>query len=124
MWVSLADKKVAEHYKRGLLPEENRQVIILFLEKLSEKPYAEKLSAVTSVGQLYLTAALSWEDRTKNDRISINQKEDAGKILIVMAYYPDYSRKPSAERRCSLQEAVEYIDVFVIRLIEEKYGKL
>ena len=124
MFVSLADKNVAEYYRKGLGYEPNREVIALLLEKLSRKPYAEKLSAVTSIGHLSITTALSWEDNTKNDSVFIDLIKDAGKNVIVMSYHSNGRRKTDASRRALLEEAVEYIDLYVMRLILEKYGKL
>ena len=62
MWVSLADENLVEHYKKNFHPDytdEPPQLIVSLLEKLLVKPYAKKLSAVTSLGELYLTAKLS-----------------------------------------------------------------
>jgi hypothetical protein len=41
-----------------------------------------------------------------------------------MSYHPNGRRKPSAERQCALEEAVEYIDLYVMRVLLEKYGRL
>lgn len=124
MFISLADKKVAEYYRKGLGYEPDREALALLLERLSEKPYAEKLSAVTSVGNLSLTTALTWNDDSKNDSVSLTMIKDAGKNLINMTYHSNFRRKPDAGRRCSLEEAVEYIDLYAMRLILERYGKL
>ena len=124
MFISLADKKVSEYYKSESWYDENYQVIELFLKKLSAKPYANKLSAVTSVGNLFLTTKLLFNDETKNDCVYINLRKDAGKNLIVMSYHSDGHRKADAQRQCSLEEAIEYIDLYAMRLILEKYGKL
>lgn len=124
MFVSLADKNVAEYYRKGLGYEPDREIIALLLEKLSEKSYAEKLSAVTSHGNLYLTTDLSWNENFSSDSVSIEAIKNMGKTVIVMTYYSKYRQKPEAQRICSLSEAVEYIDLYVMRLILEKYGSL
>lgn len=124
MFVSLADKKVAEYYRKGLGYEPKREIVALLLEKMSEKPYAEKLSAVTSIGHLYITTALHWDDNTKNDSVSIDSFKDAGKNLITLAYHSCGRRKADAGRICPLEEAVDYIDLYVMKLILVKYGEL
>ena len=124
MFVPLADKKAAKYYRQGIGYEPEREPLALLLEKLTEKPYAEKLSAVTSVGNLSLTTALRWDDATKNDSIFLNIIKDAGKYLITMSYHSSGRRNTEAGRRCELEEAVEYIDLYVMRIILEKYGAL
>lgn len=124
MFVSLADKNVAEYYRVGLGYEPNREIIALLLEELSKKVYAEKLSAVTSMGHLYITTALRWDDNTKNDSVFISHFEDAGKNLIVVSYHSNGRRIGNASRRCSLEEAIDYIDLYVMKLLLVKYGKL
>jgi hypothetical protein len=96
----------------------------LFLEKLKTKPYAQKLSAVTSVGQLFLTTALSWNDKSHKDVIRIREKIDKNETLILLSYHTYSFRKSIAERLCSVEEANQYIDLYVMRLIETQYGKL
>jgi hypothetical protein len=124
MWVSLTDSKLVDIYKQGFLPEEIPQDIFLLLEQLSKKSYAKKLSAVTSIGQLYLTTALSWEDTERNDIVRIGQRIDAGKTVITMSYHRNGFNKSVADHQCSLEEAIDYIDLYVMRLYEEKYGEL
>ena len=124
MFVSLADKNVAEYYRKGLGYKPEREIIALLLENLSEKSYADKLSAVTSMGNLFLTTDLRWNENSSPGSISIDAVKDSGKNLILMAYYSNNLRKPEAERRCSLSEAAEFIDLYVMRLIFEKYQSL
>ncbi len=124
MWVSLADSKLVDIYKQGFLFEDIPHNTVLFLEQLSKKPYAEKLSAVTSIGQLYLTTALSWEDTEENHIVCIGQKIDAGKTVITMSYHTNGFNKSVADHQCPLEEAIDYIDLYVMRLLEEKYGEL
>ena len=124
MFESLADKQGVESYKSQLSPQEDRRAIITFLEKLAEKTYADKLSAMTSVGQLYLTPAFSWRDNLNHALVHIDQIEDAKKPLIIMSYVSRNRRKAKAERQCSMEEAIEYIDLYAMRLILEKYGEL
>ena len=88
MWVSLVDENLVEHYKRNFHPDFTNKVpelVVSLLEKLSKKSYAEKLSAVTSVGQLYLTTALPWNDYSDNKIIRIDQRIDAGKPVLMIS---------------------------------------
>ena len=124
MFLSLANPKLTDIYKQGFTSEEIPQLIVLFLEKLNSRTYAEKLSVVTSVGQLYLTTALSWNDNNHNDVIRIREKIDKNETLILLSYHANSFRKPVAERLCSLEEAIDYVDLYVMRLLETKYGKL
>jgi hypothetical protein len=124
MWISLTDEKLIEIYKKGFLPDEVPNDIILLLSQLQKKTYAEKLSVVTSVGNLYLTTALSWEDTEKNHIVRIRQGIDTGKPTIIMSYHTDSFNKAAAKRECSLEAAADYIDLYVMRLLEEKCGEL
>ncbi|MGI8544151.1 MAG: hypothetical protein ACR2MD_11845 [Aridibacter sp.] len=124
MFVSLADPKLTDIYKQTFTPEEIPQQIISLLENLSEKVYAEKLSVVTSIGQLYLTTAMSWDDKSKNEIIRIREMQDKNEKIILLSYHTKSFNKPIAERMCSLKEATDYIDLYVMSLLETKYGKL
>ncbi|HQU83578.1 MAG TPA: hypothetical protein PKY59_10650 [Pyrinomonadaceae bacterium] len=123
MFVSLADKRVAEYYRNGLGYTPDREIVALLLENLSKKIYAEKLSAVTSIGRLSITTALSWDD-SKNDSVSIDSFKDAGKNLIILSYHSNGRRTADAGRRCSLEEAFDYADLYVMKLLLVKYGEL
>lgn len=127
MWVSLADENLVEHYKKNFHPDftdKAPELIVSLLEELSKKTYAEKLSAVTSVGQLYLTSALSWNDKSDNHSVHISQRIDAGKPVLAISFHTRSLNKSVARRYCSLEEAIEYIDLCVMRLLLEKYGEL
>lgn len=124
MFISLADKNVAEYYRQGLGYNPDREIIALLLEKLSEKSYADKLSAVTSMGHLFLTTDLSWSENSSNGSVFVDVIKDAGENKIVLSYHSKNRRKFEAGRFCHLSKAVEYIDLYVMRLILEKYGSL
>lgn len=124
MFVSLADLKLPDIYKQTFIFEEVPQQIISLLENLSEKVYAEKLSVVTSVGQLYLTTALSWDEKSENEIIRIREMQDKNEKLILLSYHTKSFNKSIAERMCGFKEATDYIDLYVMRLLETKYGKL
>ena len=127
MWVSLADENLIEHYKRNFHPDytdETPELIVSLLEKLSKKTYAEKLSVVTSVGQLYLTTALSWNETSDNNIVRIDQRKDAGNPVLLISFTKGSLNKSVAGRYCSLEEAIEYIDLYVMRLILEKDGEI
>lgn len=124
MWVSLADENLIEIYKQGFYSDNFPKEIVSFLGELQKKTYADKLSVVTSVGNLYLTPVLSWNDTEKNNIVRIDQEIDAGKTVITMSYHTKSFNKSEVSRRCSLEEAIDYIDLYVMRLLEEKYGKL
>lgn len=124
MFVPLADESLVEIYKRIVHP--NGLVIAELLSRLRNKPYAEKIYVVTSMRKLFLTTASSYEDSIQNKHYGflIKEKIDANKTIITMSYHENGRRKPSAEHQCSLEEAVDYIDLYVLRMLLEKYGKL
>lgn len=125
MWLSLADERLVEIYKKHFTTEERiPKHIVSLLSQLQKKPYASKLTAVTSLGHLYLTTALSLEDESKHDCVFISQFIDAGKPVISIAHSLKAERNASATRRCSPKEAVDYVDLYVMRLLLEKYGEL
>ena len=124
MFVSLADPNLIDIYKLGSAHEEMSLQVAYFLGKLSVKPYAEKLSVVTSVGQLFLTTALTWNDNCQSDVIRIREKVDKAETLILLSYHINSFRKSVAERLCSIEEAIDYVDLYVMRLLETKYGEL
>jgi hypothetical protein len=122
MFTALADERLVEIYKQIVSPD--GLAIAELLKRLRNKPYADKVFAVTSHGQLFLTTAASYPE-TKNDcSFRVGEKIDAGKTLVTVSYHPNGRRKPSAENQCSLEEAIEYIDLYVMRILLEKYGKL
>jgi hypothetical protein len=124
MFVPLSNDRLAEIYKEIVHP--NGLVITQLLSRLRNKPYAEKIYAVTSMGKLFFTTASSYDDCRKNKQYGflIEEKIDANKTLITMSYHENGRRKPSAEHQCTLEEAVEYIDLYVMRMLLEKYGEL
>lgn len=124
MFLSLRDPRLIDTYNQEFTSTEFHKLIVLFLEKLRTKSYAEKLSVVTSIGQLYLTAHLSWGDKSLEDVIRIREVIDKKEKLILLSYHTNSFRKSVAERLCCLEEAVEYIDLYALRLLETKYGKL
>jgi hypothetical protein len=71
-----------------------------------------------------LTTASLYKDSKNSFGFEIGEKKDAGKTLILLSQHLDDKRKSSAERQCSLEEAVEYIDLYVMRILLEKYGEL
>lgn len=122
MFLLLTDESLTEIYKKIAHP--NGLVIAELLSRLRNKPYAEKVYAVTSIGQLSLTTASSYNDIEDSFSFKIGEKKEADKILITISQHPNGSRKPSSERECSLEEAIEYIDLYVMRILLEKYGRL
>jgi hypothetical protein len=127
MWVSLADENLVDYYKKSALSyrsEKAPELIILLLERLSKKSYADKLFVVTSVGRLSLTTALCWDGKTRNYGVGIDQIIDAGKPVLAISGLTMSRKESVAGRYCSLEEAVEYIDLYVMRILLEKYGKL
>jgi hypothetical protein len=124
VFVPLNNPSLAEIYQQVALVNKVSTQICLLLEELSKKPYAEKLSAVTSVGHLYLTAARSWDEQSKGGIISINERIDANKEVLVIAYHPHTIRKSQVWHQGSLKEIVDYIDLYVMRLLSENYGSI
>lgn len=124
MFVQLDDPNLVEIYKQGVFVEETSIQICLLLEELSKKPYANKLSAVTSVGHLYLVATRSWDEESKGGMISINEKVDANKKVLIIAYHTNSLKKSIASHQGSLPEIVDYIDLYVMRLLAENYGNI
>jgi hypothetical protein len=122
MFLALADERLVEIYKQTVYPD--GLIIAELLSRLRKKPYAEKVFAVTSVGNLSLTSAASHRETENVYSFRVGEKNDAGKTVITMSYHPNGRRKPSAERQCPLNEAVEYIDLYVMRILLEKYGRL
>ena len=124
MFESLANPKLTEIYKSTFEPEDVAQNIVLLLKKLSSKSYAAKISVVQSIGQLYLTTALSWHDQSHNDTVRIIEQFDKNEKLLLLSYHTNSFKKSEAQRLCSLNEAIDYIDLYVIRLLETKYGEI
>lgn len=124
MFESLENPKLVDIYKSMYEPDNPPQKIVLLLGKLALKPYAEKMSVVQSVGQLYLTTASTWDDKSQNDVIRIREQLDKNEMMILLSYHTNSFNKSDVQRLCSLDEAIEYIDLYVLRLLETKYGKL
>ena len=122
MYLSLADERLVEVYKEIVHP--NGLVIAELLSRLRNKPYAEKIYAVTSVGRLFLTTASEYNDFETNFSFRIGEKKDAGKTLITFSQHPNSGGKPSAEHQGTLEEAIEYIDLYVMRILLEKHNRL
>jgi len=122
MFLALADKQLVEIYKQIVHP--NGLIIAELLSRLRNKPYAEKVFAVTSVGNLSLTTAASHCETKNVYSFRVGEKNDGGITVITMSYHPNGRRKPSAERQCPLETAIEYIDLYVMRIMLEKYGRL
>jgi hypothetical protein len=122
MFLALADERLVEIYKQIVYPD--GLVIAELLRRLRDKPYAKKVFAVTSIGRLSLTTAASYPESENSYSFCVGEKTDAGKTLITMSYHANGRRKPSAERQCPLEEAVEYIDLYVMRILLEQYGRL
>lgn len=122
MFIPLADERLVEYYEQIVHP--NGLLIAQLLSRLRNKPYAEKVYAVTSIGRLFLTTQSSYKDSEKHFGFQVAEKRDAGKTLIVFSQHNDGRRKPNAECQCSLEEAVDYIDLYVMRMLLEKYGEL
>jgi hypothetical protein len=124
MWVSLADENLVEIYKQGFSPDKVPEAIVELLKQLAQKPYAKKLSAVTSLGQLYITTAHSWNDTERNHSIHIHQENDAGKTVVTISSETESSKKSVISRQCSIDEAADYIDLYVLSILLKKYEKL
>ncbi len=124
MWTLLSDETLLEDYKKGFLPDEFPEAVFELLKKLTLKHDATKLSAFTSLGQLYLTTAYSWNEKEKNYAVSINQRIDAGKTVIVIASNIEGGKKSVISHQCSIDEAVEYVDLRMISILLKKYGEL
>jgi hypothetical protein len=124
MFEPLSNPKLIDIYKSTFEFDEFPQKIVELLENLISKPYAEKLSVVQSIGQLYLTTALTWNDQSHNDVIRIREKFDKNEMMILLSYHTNSFKEPETQCLRSLDETVDYIDLYVMRLLETKYGKL
>jgi hypothetical protein len=128
MWVPLTDENLIEIYKKNFVSEKKvPKRIISLLEQLQKKSYADKLAAVTSLGHLRLTTALSYvsvNEESKHGCINVSESIDAGKPVINLSFTAGMERQASAWQRCAPEEAADYIDLYVMRLLLEKYDKL
>ena len=128
MWVPLTDENLIERYKKHFVSENKvPKHIVSLLEQLQKKSYADKLAVVTSLGHLRLTTALSYvpvDEESKHGCINVTEFVDAGKAVINLSFTAGTERQASAGRRCAPEEAADYIDLYVMRLLLEKSDKL
>ena len=86
---------------------------------VSNRDYADQLAAVTSMGHLGLTTALSWDDghhHWQHPRISIGLTPER---KIALSYNPGGERNPqnTASRAVATpDEAADYVDVLMNRM--------
>ena len=128
MWLPLTDENLIETYKKNFISEKKvPKHIVSLLRRLQSKSYAGELAAVTSLGHLRLTTKLSYVSDDKESEhgcIYVSESVDAGKPVIDLSFIARTERQAGAGRRCAPEEASDYIDLYVMRLLLERYGEL
>lgn len=128
MWLPLTDENLIESYEKNFVSEKKvPKHIVSLLQRLQSKSFADKLAAVTSLGHLGLTTKLSYvsdDKESEHGRIYVDESVDAGKPVIDLSFVARTERRAGAWRRCTPEEAFDYIDLYVMRLLLEKYGEL
>lgn len=120
MWTPLTSLSQEDYRHLGTLPGDDDTVELAeTIRMVAEREYADALSAVTSMGNLSLTTARTYDDHHHHwhhPRISLSLHDDR---KIGISYNPGGERdhQPTASTIVATPaEAAEYIDMLMIRM--------
>lgn len=119
MWQPLTEFSEVDYRFVADLADGGTESLAETLRIVATRPYANQLSAVTSLGRLSLTTAKTWHDdqSSRHPQITISLRPDR---LMAISYHPvSEARKTASLWVKTPEEAASYIDVLMNRMLHD-----